>query len=107
VRGFGEEELGPRGADGSPTGGDYMVNGNAELRVTLVHGFLLALFLDGGSVWLHGNVPDGGFDFRESAGAGLRYITPIGPMGIDWGRKLDPKPGESLSEWHFTIGAVF
>ncbi|GAB4365579.1 MAG: outer membrane protein assembly factor [Deltaproteobacteria bacterium] len=106
VRGFKEDSLGPRGADGAPSGGDYMVNGNAEIRVPLKYGVIAALFLDAGSVWLGGD-PDNGFDLRESAGVGLRYITPVGPVGIDYGWKLDRRDGESGSEWHFTIGAVF
>ncbi|MGZ8471905.1 MAG: outer membrane protein assembly factor BamA [Candidatus Deferrimicrobiaceae bacterium] len=106
VRGFKEESLGPRGADGTPTGGDYMVNGNAELRIPLQYGFLVAVFLDAGSVWFPRD-PDNRFDLRESAGLGVRYVTPIGPISLDYGWKLDRREGESPSEWHFTIGAVF
>ena len=106
VRGFKEESLGPSGADGTPTGGDYMVNGNAELRVPLQYGFIVAVFLDAGSVWFPGST-ENGFDLRESAGLGLRYVTPIGPISLDYGWKLDRREGESSSEWHFTIGAVF
>ena len=106
VRGFKEESLGPRGADGTPTGGDYMVNGNAELRVPLQYGIIVAVFLDAGSVWFPRD-PENGFDLRESAGLGLRYVTPIGPIALDYGWKLDRREGESPSEWHFTIGAVF
>ena len=106
VRGFKEDYLGPRAPDGSLTGGDYMVNGNVELRFPVRYGFLLALFFDAGSVWFEGD-PDNGFDLRESAGLGLRYLTPIGPVALDYGWKLDRREGESASEWHFTIGAVF
>lgn len=106
VRGFKEESLGPRGADGTPTGGDYMVNGNVELRFPVRYGFILALFLDAGSVWFQRD-PDNDFDLRESAGLGLRYLTPVGPVAFDYGWKLDRREGESSSEWHFTIGAVF
>lgn len=106
VRGFPEETLGPRGPDGAPTGGEYMVNGNAELRVPLQYGFIVAVFLDAGSVWFQGD-PQNRFDLRESAGLGLRYLTPIGPISLDYGWKLDRRAGESASEWHFTIGAVF
>ncbi len=106
VRGFEEDSLGPRGSDGSFTGGDYMINGNAELRVPLKYGFLVAVFLDSGSVWFQGD-PENDFDLRESAGLGLRYVTPIGPIALDYGWKLDRREGESSSEWHFTIGAVF
>jgi len=106
VRGFKEDHLGPRAPDGSLTGGDYMVNGNLELRVPLKYGFLVAFFLDAGSVWFEDD-PENDFDLRESAGLGLRYITPIGPVALDHGWKLDTREGESPAEWHFTIGAVF
>jgi len=106
VRGFKEDYLGPRAPDGSLTGGDYMVNGNVELRVPLIYGFLVAFFLDTGSVWFE-NDPQYGFDLRETAGTGLRYITPVGPVAVDYGWKLDRREGESPGEWHFTIGAVF
>jgi outer membrane protein insertion porin family len=106
VRGFREESLGPRAADGTPTGGNYMMNLNTELRVPLQYGFNVAVFVDAGSVWIHG-VPDGGFDIRKASGLGLRYVTPIGPIGLDYAWKLDRREKESASEWHFTIGAVF
>lgn len=105
VRGFEEESIGPVGPDGSPTGGNYMVNTNLEYRVEMVGNFYGAAFLDTGSVWLSG--PGGDFDLREGAGLGLLYITPVGPIRFDYGWKLDRKPGESPSEWHFTIGAAF
>ncbi len=107
VRGFREDGVGPVGDDGAPTGGDYMVNGNAELRVPLRYGFILALFLDAGSVWFQGGPPGSGFDLRESAGLGIRYITPIGPIALEYGWKLDRREGETPGEWHFTIGGVF
>jgi outer membrane protein insertion porin family len=106
VRGFKEESLGPHAADGTPTGGNYMANFNTELRVPLQYGFIVALFVDAGSVWFQG-IPNSGFDLRESAGLGLRYATPVGPIALDYGWKLDRREGESASEWHFTIGAVF
>ena len=105
-RGFKEDYLGPRAPDGSLTGGDYMVNGNFELRVPVKYGFLVAFFLDAGSVWFE-NDPQYGFDLRESAGLGLRYITPVGPVAVDYGWKLDRREGESPGELNFTIGAEF
>jgi outer membrane protein insertion porin family len=83
-----------------------MVNGNAELRIPVKYGFLVAAFLDAGSVWFPGD-PERDFDLRESVGLGLRYLTPVGPISLDYGWKLDRREAESSSEWHFSIGAVF
>jgi outer membrane protein insertion porin family len=106
VRGFKQDTLGPLGADGAPIGGDFQLILNAEMRMPLQYGFLAAVFVDAGSVWLRDH-PSYGFDMRETAGLSLRYITPVGPLSIDYGWKLDPRPGESAGEWSFTIGMVF
>jgi outer membrane protein insertion porin family len=106
VRGFEEEELGAKAADGTPTGGDMMVNLNTELRVPLRGRLIGAVFVDAGSVWFSRD-PVNDFDLRETSGLGLRYLTPVGPIGIDYAWKLDRREGESAAEWHFTIGAVF
>ncbi|TRZ96666.1 MAG: outer membrane protein assembly factor BamA [Deltaproteobacteria bacterium] len=106
VRGFGQDTLGPIGADGAPIGGEFQLILNAEMRVPLQYGFLTAAFVDAGSVWLK-NQSLYGFDLRETAGLSLRYITPVGPLSVDYGWKLDRRPGESAGEWSFTIGMVF
>jgi outer membrane protein insertion porin family len=106
VRGFEQDTLGPLGPDGAPIGGNFQVILNAELRVPLQYGFLTAAFVDAGSVWLW-KTPQYGFDLRETAGLGLRYITPVGPISVDYGWKLDRRPGESAGAAAFTIGAVF
>ena len=106
VRGFKEGSLGAKGADGTPTGGDMMVNLNTELRVPLRSGVIGAVFVDAGSVWFS-RAPVNGFDLRKSSGLGLRYLTPVGPVVLDYAWKLDRREGETAAEWHFTIGAVF
>jgi len=105
VRGFEQDKLGPIGPDGAPIGGNYELILNAELRVPLQYNFLVAFFVDAGSVWLKD--PAYGFDLRETAGLSLRYITPVGPISVDYGWKLDRLPGESSGAWSFSIGAVF
>lgn len=106
VRGFKQDSLGPHGSDGSATGGNYQMILNAEMRVPLQYGFLVAAFVDAGSVW-RAKDPLNGFDLRESAGLGLRYVTPVGPISVDYGWKLDRRAGESPGEVSFTIGMVF
>jgi outer membrane protein insertion porin family len=117
VRGFPENEIGPVGAPfinaqgqrsggGNPLGGDMVLNLNSELRFPLAFGVGGAVFADGGGVYLQ-HRPVRLDDFRRSAGVGLRYITPVGPMGLDYGFKLDRRTGESVGEVHFSIGNIF
>jgi outer membrane translocation and assembly module TamA len=46
-------------------------------------------------------------DLRYSAGLGLRYRTPLGPLRLDWGVKLNPRPGESGYRFHLTVGNAY
>jgi outer membrane protein insertion porin family len=119
VRGFGENSIGPRGAEGHVTGGDFAVNGTLELRFPILYGFGGAVFLDGGGLYLvrcdsscrqqyQLRGAQLSFDnFRRSAGFGLRYETPVGPISLDYGIKLDRRSGESFGALHFSIGTTF
>ena len=46
-------------------------------------------------------------NFRHSVGPGLRYMTPVGPISLDYGFKLDRRGGESIGEVHFSISGTF
>jgi outer membrane protein insertion porin family len=109
-RGFPVDEVGPKfvRADGEvfPTGGNALLLGGAELRYNLTRSFQLATFLDLGNVYpVIGDLSLS--DLRSSAGLGLRYMTPIGPVRLDWGYVLDRQPGEKPSRFHLTIGHAF
>ena len=77
------------------------------MRYNFSHSFQLASFLDTGNVYLEAR-DIALADLRWSAGLGLRYRTPIGPIRLDWGYVLDPQPGdESRSRFHLSIGHAF
>ena len=106
VRGFRENSLGPRGFDGSVIGGDTLALQNVELRYLFNDAISLHGFVDVGSVFLR----DDSFSrsgLRESSGFGLRFLSPIGPIGFDLGFPLDERPGEPSVRFHFTIGSSF
>lgn len=46
-------------------------------------------------------------DLRTSAGGGFRWLSPVGPLRLEWGYNLDPKPGERQGIWEFSIGTLF
>ncbi|WP_319407230.1 outer membrane protein assembly factor BamA [uncultured Desulfosarcina sp.] len=105
VRGFDENLLRVDNA-GNPVGGKTAVVGSLEARIDLGMNLELTTFFDIGSVQ-HTLVEGGSDRFRSSIGIGLRYITPIGPMGLLYGHKLDPDDGESAGRFHLSIGYSF
>ena len=106
VRGYNQDTLGPKGDDGNPKGGNAFICGNAELRSYLGRGLGIVAFLDGGDVWQ--KVQDIEFgSIKYTTGLGLRYNTPVGPIRVDYGHKLQREKGESAGEFHFAIGHAF
>ena len=106
VRGFDENALGPAGSAGHPLGGDFATIVNTELRFPLYFGFGGVVFVDGGGLYLQ-KQPVRFDDFRRSAGPGIRYVTPVGAISLEYGVKLDRRPGESIGAIHFSIGSTF
>ncbi|MBN2687741.1 MAG: outer membrane protein assembly factor BamA [Deltaproteobacteria bacterium] len=105
VRGFDENLLRYDRA-GNPVGGTTALSGSIEARIDLGHNVEFAPFYDTGSV-RHAAGDSGSDSFRSSAGVALRYITPIGPIGLAYGHKLDRREGESAGRFHFAIGYMF
>ena len=105
VRGF-EENLLRFDSAGDAIGGRCAVSGSMEARIDLGANVEMTLFYDTGSV-SKAFVDAGSDEFRSSAGLGLRYITPIGPIGILYGHKLDREKGESSGQIHFSVGYTF
>ncbi len=106
VRGYAQDTLGPKGSDGNPTGGNAFLMENLELRTSLGRGIGAVVFVDGGNVWQKVNEM-GITDLKFTTGLGLRYDTPVGPIRVDYGVKLQREKGESSGELHFSIGHAF
>ena len=113
IRGFAVDSVGtpetitPRGF---PRGGNGLLILNAELRIPVWKDFGAALFTDGGNVFER--VTD--FDpaeLRGSVGFGVRYRSPIGPVRVDLGFKMDRRliagELEKRTALHFSIGQAF
>ncbi len=102
VRGWQARELGAMPDELLQFGGNFVVEGSAEMRINYFRGFgkfaFLRLdniwgvyFLDVGNVW--SNISDfKAKDIAMAAGFGFRYETIFGPFRIDYGFRLyDPK----------------
>ena len=95
VRGYHEQMLGPglvynqNGKILKAAGGKAMFVANAELRMPLFWFVVLETFVDAGNVWAElKDVNPLGIKF--TTGAGLAFLSPLGPLRFDYGYKLAP-----------------
>jgi outer membrane protein assembly complex protein YaeT len=120
VRGYKEQSLGRR-IDGQPVGGLVLFVGNMEIRFPLFWRFQGAFFMDAGNIWADPsewklkryaeglqNGPYSPLAVAYSLGAGLRLKTPVGPLRLDYGRKVGrDADAESADEIHLSLGQPF
>jgi outer membrane protein insertion porin family len=119
LRGFAFDEVGPTLGDvpvdgdpvdpevaDTPIGGQALLILNEEFRFPIWAQLRGVVFYDVGNVWLEVSDVDLG-GLRQNVGVGLHYLTPIGPLRVEYGRKLDREPGETKGELFFAIGTAF
>lgn len=84
-------------------GGELFAVFKSELRVPAFSVFDLGLFFEAGNLWL---AAPQAFTLRPVVGAGVRYVTPIGPLALDVGVNLTPDLviNEPRAVVHFNIG---
>jgi outer membrane protein assembly complex protein YaeT len=108
VRGYRLDYLGPRNASGQPIGGEALIEASIEARIPIYKEFRGVAFLDCGNVFFKTNDINIG-QLKYAAGVGVRYATPIGPVGVDIGfplNRIDPGKDPSY-RIHLTIGQAF
>jgi len=117
VRGFVADRLGAPEIltkDGLSRGGNGVVVLNAEMRVLVAKpggkSLRAVAFLDTGNVFAKAS--DIEFSrLRNTAGFGARYDSPLGPVRLDFGFKLDRQfvggRRERGWEYHLSFGEVF
>ncbi len=103
VRGFDENEL-ILDSSGDPAGGKTQISASLEARINLGMNVELPLFVDIGSLKETGQSDE---DVKVTLGSGLRYMTPVGPVGILYGYRLNKKEGDDTGRIHFSIGYTF
>jgi outer membrane protein insertion porin family len=111
VRGYPEQLLGPvlfdnDGSTVRAVGGKLMVLANIEFRIPLIWLLWGEVFVDAGNVWSNSSNFNAG-DIKPTTGAGLAFLTPLGPIRFDYGIKLRPEDFESNGEFHISIAFAF
>ncbi len=114
VRGFVLDRLGTEetlNEDGFPTGGNGLIVANLEMRTAYWKGLGAVGFFDTGNVFRRvGDIQLS--ELRPTAGFGLRYRSPIGPLRVDLGFNLDRKDlaggsRERGTVFHLSLGQAF
>lgn len=109
LRGFGFRDVSPRDpVTGDRIGGNKFFLGTAEVQFPILQETISmkgAVFFDAGNVFAEGEPYK--LSFRTDAGVGIRLITPLGPMRLDWGYNLSPRDDEGRSKIQFTVGRIF
>ena len=108
-RAFARDYLGIPGQTiekGDPIGGAALVLFNAEYIRKVWWLFSTHIFVDAGNVWASPRDVRFG-DIRWGAGLGFSLDTPAGPIRLEYGWKLDRKPGESPGQLWLSFGIPF
>ncbi len=122
IRGFQPLSLGPQvrylvNADpvhasrSIPIGGTMSLVNNLEIEFPVIPPAQVrgVVFVDAGNAFggLYGNEPFQFEAIRLSAGFGIRWRSPMGPLRFEWGFPINRKPGEKGQVFEFTIGSFF
>jgi len=89
-----------RGYDDDRYHGEQMLLGNFELRIPVEKNFSLVAFYDVGRAWRSSENVSFGSDLGTSPGMGVRVITPLGNL------RLDYATGDE-GRFHFGFGEMF
>ena len=106
IRGYAYQSVGPV-KDGTPVGGNYLIELSFELRLKISDRIGVVGFLDGGNAFAS---PEPNFSqgLLWGTGVGLRYYSPVGPFRLDIGFPLDRRPGlDDSFQVYVSLGQAF
>ncbi len=106
IRGYREGAAAPRAPDGQFLGAKTTMVLNLELEQAMTSKWSIVAFSD--SLGMATRMAHYPFDERlYSVGLGLRYQTIVGPIRLEYGRNLNPRPLDSHGTLLFSIGFPF
>jgi outer membrane protein insertion porin family len=111
VRGYRPFSLGPRDLNNNAIGGNTKVVGSAEFLFPMPgasaeQSLRLAAFIDAGQVYAENAKVDLG-ELRYSAGIGLQWLSPFGPLRLSLAQPLNARDADEAQRLQFTFGTGF
>lgn len=106
VRGLGFGEAGPKDSAGNLIGGTKELLFNTEFIFPISGDIKLkgVTFADAGNSY---DTTESIGSLRYTTGFGIRWISPMGPLRLEWGYNLHKRPGEATSKVEFAFGSFF
>ena len=106
IRGYREDDLGPRSIFGDADGGRGLFILNSELRFPVYRWLRSVGFVDLGNVYQTiADIFQSGL--QVGAGGGIRLDTPIGLLRLDVAAPVNPRPADPKWRVHFGLGHSF
>ncbi len=107
MRGFVFGRAGPVTPSGSLLGADreLIINNDFIFPISAEAKLNGVLFFDYGKGF--GEDEKLSFNLRPAAGIEARWISPFGPLRVAYGINLDPRPGERIGVFEFSVGSLF
>lgn len=110
VRGYDSFSLGPRDIHNNALGGNYLVSGSLGLVLPYPlsrENARFTLFTDAGNVYARGLPTElmgsSSGPIRYSAGIGLEWRSPFGPLAFSVATPLNLQPGDNSQYFQFTL----
>lgn len=97
LRGYKYESISPKDESNALTGAKYIATSTLEYQYRVVGNWWAATFVDYGDAF--NNTPD----WKTGLGVGVRWVSPVGPIRLDFAWGLDETPGDEF-QVHFTLG---
>ncbi len=108
VRGLGWGIAGPKDvATGEAIGGTKELVFNAEYIFPIIKDLKIKGVIFGDAGRAYGSSETFGSDLRYTTGTGVRWISPFGPVRVEWGFNLFRRTGEAASKVEFSFGSAF
>jgi outer membrane translocation and assembly module TamA len=106
IRGYQDGEAAPRDAFGRVIGVETYLLGTVEFEQALTPKWSLVAFSD--SIGFARQLRQYPFDETlYSVGGGVRWKTVVGPVRLEYGHNLNPRPGDPKGTLHFSLGFPF
>ncbi len=94
VRGYRYQTISPVDSEGNLIGGKHLTTHSLEFDWQFIDNWRWALFTDAGDAFNDKSQ----FELKNSVGTGVRWVTPVGSIRIDYAKALDEQ-----KEWRFHI----